>query len=110
MLPFFKHLFAKAETDLDGLTFKQQYLNDGADAVLLDVRTRDEFALGSIAGAKNIDFWANDFAAKIAALDKSKTYYLFCRSGNRSGKACNMMTSTGFKAYNLEGGIGAWPK
>lgn len=109
MLEFFKHMFAKAETDLDGQTFKQQYLTDGANAVLLDVRTRDEFALGALPKAKNIDFWSNDFASKIAALDKSKTYYLYCRSGNRSGKACSMMTSLGFKAYNLDGGIGAWP-
>lgn len=110
MFEFFKTMFVKSESDLDGQTFKQKYTEDGANAVLLDVRTPSEFSMGTIKGAKNIDFWANDFAAKIAALDKSKTYYVFCRSGNRSGKACSLMTEQGIKAFNLDGGIGAWPK
>ncbi len=109
MLDFFKHIFAKAEYDLEGETFKQKFLEDGSKAVLLDVRTQSEYAHGTIKGSINIDFYSNTFNNKISSLDKSKTYYVFCRSGNRSGKACNLMTQMGMKAYNLDGGIGAWP-
>ncbi|QQS28433.1 MAG: rhodanese-like domain-containing protein [Sphingobacteriales bacterium] len=109
MLDFFKHIFAKAEYDLDGEDFYKKFLEDGGNAVLLDVRTQNEYAMGTIKGSKNIDFYSNTFQDKINALDKNKTYYVFCRSGNRSGKACQLMTDKGMKAFNLDGGIGAWP-
>ena len=50
-----------------------------------------------------------DFAAGIAALDKSATYALYCRSGNRSGKAMEQMAAAGFThVYDLADGIVAW--
>ena len=41
---------------------------------------------------------------------KDQEVIFYCRSGNRSGSACDMMSAQGFKAYNLAGGVGAWPK
>lgn len=79
------------------------------DHVILDVRSPQELAEGSIPGHEMINFFDDDFAEKVEKLDKSKSYLIYCRSGNRSGKACGMMSSMGFgKLYNLEGGIGAW--
>jgi|VirMetMinimDraft_7_1064189.scaffolds.fasta_scaffold212853_1 rhodanese-related sulfurtransferase len=79
------------------------------NTVLLDVRTPGEVAEGIIEGAIAIDFFANDFQTKISALDKDKNYFIYCRSGNRSGQACQMMDQLGFKSLvNLEGGILAW--
>lgn len=78
------------------------------DAVLLDVRTKPEFASGTIPGSLNLDFMSPAFRTEVAKLDKSKTYFVFCRSGNRSGQACKLMYQMGFDVRNLVGGIGEW--
>ncbi len=92
---------------LDVATF-QSKLNESSDAVLLDVRTPEEFATGNMEGAINIDFKAPDFEQKIAALDKSKTYYVYCLSGIRSAKAADKMNELGFTSlYILDGGYRA---
>jgi rhodanese-related sulfurtransferase len=97
---------ARNET-LSGRNFRQQ-LENAAQPVLLDVRTAAEFAGGTIPGAVNIDYLSPSFAQKIAKLDKDATYFVFCRSGNRSGQACNMMFKLGYDVRNLSGGIGAF--
>lgn len=80
-----------------------------ADLVLLDVRTPEEFAAGHLEGAKNIDYKDTGFGAKMAALDKSKPYLVYCHSGRRSAAASEQMAAAGFsKVYNLDGGIEAW--
>jgi rhodanese-related sulfurtransferase len=105
----FNLFFKKKESDLKGAQFKTQYNTDKSH-ILLDVRTAGEYQSGSLSGAKNMDVMAGDFKNKIEKLDKSKTYYVFCRSGNRSGNAVSMLEKLGFKAFNLVGVIGAWPK
>ena len=80
------------------------------NAVILDVRTVGEFNEGSIANAINIDIHlGQDFVTEIESLDKTKNYYVYCRSGMRSAKACEIMNELGFEnAYNLVGGILEW--
>ncbi len=80
-----------------------------ADAVLLDVRSPMEYAEGHIEGATLIDINDASFPEKVAHLDKGKTYYINCRSGARSGRACQYMASQGFaNTINLRGGIMGW--
>ncbi len=67
------------------------------DLVILDVRTPAEFAESHVKSSVNIDFLASEFETHIAKLDKSKCYKLYCRSGNRSGKAMERMSALGFK-------------
>ena len=83
--------------------------NDG-NAVILDVRTEDECNEGMIPGAINIDIYKGQgFINLIEELDKSKNYYVYCRSGARSGQACSIMNQLGFEnTYNLLGGIMEW--
>ena len=77
--------------------------------ILLDVRTPGEFATGTIKGSKNIDFNSPDFEKDLAKLDKSKTYLVYCRSGNRSGQALPILKKLKLaKLYHLDGGINAW--
>ncbi|MFV8369385.1 rhodanese-like domain-containing protein [Flavobacterium sp. LB2R40] len=80
------------------------------NAVILDVRTEAEFNEGIITNAINIDIHrGQDFVTEIETLDKSKNYYVYCRSGMRSAKACEIMNQLGFEnAYNLVGGITEW--
>lgn len=82
--------------------------NEGA--VIIDVRTPEEIAAGYIKGATIFaDVHGADFATKINALDKNKTYLVYCRSGRRSATAAQMMVENGFtKVYNLGGGINGW--
>jgi phage shock protein E len=71
---------------------------------LIDVRTASEFEAGYIADAQNIDFLNGDFEKAIPSLDKTKTYYLYCRSGGRSGKAADLLALAGFQSvYNIGG-------
>lgn len=80
------------------------------DAVILDVRSVGEFQSGKIKGARNIDIMSSAFQAQIKNLPKDKKYYIYCRSGNRSGQACEIMSEMGFETtYNLAGGIMSWP-
>ena len=79
-------------------------------AVLVDVRRPDEYALGYIPGAVNMEVTAPDFARRVAKLDKTKPTYLYCRSGARSAKAAAQLTAAGFTdVHNLLGGVLDWP-
>ena len=79
-------------------------------SIILDVRTEEEFESGYIAGAKNLDIRGGaDFISSIEELDKTKAYFVYCRSGARSGQACQLMEQMGFEqVYNLDGGVLAW--
>lgn len=77
--------------------------------ILIDVRTPAEYVAGHIESARNIDVEAADFAQRIAALDKSASYALYCQSGHRSGIAAQQMLAAGFtKVVDLAGGMSAW--
>ena len=76
------------------------------DVVLIDVRTPGEFAEGNIVNALNIDVQSSLFDSQIAQLDPTKTYALYCRSGNRSGIAAEKMADAGFtRIYNATVGF-----
>ncbi|OHD39097.1 MAG: hypothetical protein A2015_01410 [Spirochaetes bacterium GWF1_31_7] len=76
------------------------------DYVLIDVRTPSEFQSGHIKNALLIDFNSSNFNTIIESLDRSKTYMLYCRSGNRSGQAMEIMKNKGFTGiYNMQSGF-----
>lgn len=84
-------------------------LMQGENSMVIDVRPEDELIEGEIEGHVTINFFDPSFQDEIDKLDRDRTYLLHCRSGNRSGKACAMMSQMGFeKLYNLDGGIQAW--
>ena len=86
-----------------------QQLVTGGEAVILDVRTPQEFAAGHLDGAINIDVEAADFASRVSGLDESAETLVYCRTGNRSGVATDEMADLGFTDLSdLQGGIEAW--
>ena len=96
-----------AVTDVD-VAEAQQIVDDGG-AVILDVRTPEEFAAGHLPGAININVEASDFDTKIAGLDESAETLVYCQTGNRSGVATDKMVELGFTDMSdLQGGIEAW--
>ncbi len=79
------------------------------NTVLLDLRTPGETSRGIIPGALIIDYNDPDFKTKIAALDRDKTYLVYCQSGLRSGKTCQQMQDLGFTSlYELRTGYARW--
>jgi rhodanese-related sulfurtransferase len=77
-------------------------------SVVLDVRTEAEFESGRIPNSININVMDSSFMKSISTLDKSKTYFVYCRSGGRSRSACSILSQQGFEVYNLDGGISGW--
>ena len=80
------------------------------NAVIIDVRSAEEYETGHIPGAQQINVQSpQDFMAQIADLDKSTDYYVYCKSGNRSLQACQVLDFNGFSnIYSLEGGFENW--
>jgi phage shock protein E len=86
-------------------------LKANTNIVVLDVRRPDEFAGGHIAGATNLNFYAADFEASLAKLDKSKTYLLHCASGGRSTKCLPELEKLQItNVYHLKAGFIGWQK
>ncbi len=97
---------------MSNLTQQQwtELLVDDKNAVILDVRSPEEFNSGKIPNSINIDiFKGQGFIYLVDELDKAKNFYVYCRSGARSGQACSVMNQMGIQnAYNLLGGIMDW--
>ena len=77
------------------------------NAAIIDVRTKAEFDTGSMPGAKNIEM--NDVVSDTEMfLDKDKTYYILCQTGNRSSMVCNNLSKRGYNVINIAGGMNAY--
>lgn len=87
----------------------ESILSAKSNALVLDVRTPQEFAGGHIAGAVNLDIYDPGFKDALGKLDKTRPVLVYCKSGGRSGEAAGMMAAMGFReVYNLNGGMLAW--
>ena len=92
----------------EAFTLIQEKLDDPHFRIV-DVRTPDEYDIGHVNGAINIDYNSDDFKDELATLDKSVEYLVYCRSGNRSSGAVKVMEELGFAViYHMVGGIIDW--
>lgn len=84
-------------------TFKEKIQE--TRGVIIDVRTLEEYQQGHLALADyNYNLLNGDFEAHLDSLPKNETYYLYCRTGNRSGRAAEIMKKKGFeRVYNVGG-------
>lgn len=75
----------------------------------VDVRTLIEYSEGHIPESININVMDDSFAAIAdSTLQKEKSVALYCRSGKRSQKAAAILSSKGYRVYELDKGINAW--
>ena len=76
---------------------------------LLDIRTPEEFATGHLKDATLMNFYDKDFRDRLLNMNRHQPTIIYCRSGNRSGQALEIMRALGFKnVYEVRGGILAW--
>ena len=96
-------------SDLSQQEWTAQQASD-SNSIILDVRTDQEVEEGMIPEAIHLDIHQGQaFISELEKLDKTKSYFVYCRSGARSGQACSIMNKLGFKsAFNLLGGFNDW--
>jgi thioredoxin 1 len=102
---------ASPESDGDKLSPKefQKKINETTNAIIVDVRTPEEFADGHIQNAINVNWRGDSFEADIDKLNKTNPVFVYCLSGGRSSAASESMRNKGFtKVYELKGGILKW--
>lgn len=73
-------------------------------AMVIDVRTPEEWNQGHLQGAVRMGIADADFKEQLGSLDKSADYYIYCRSGNRAGQAIDIMRDMGFTGQLVNGG------
>lgn len=86
----------------------KQMMGSDKSLIIVDVREKEEFAEGHIAGAQLVPL--SEFQSRVNELPKDKKIVLVCLSGSRSSQAAAYMAQLGYKQlYNLTGGMSAWP-
>ena len=84
-----------------------ELMEEKSDLVVLDVRTIGEFDEGHIMGAINIP--VEELAGRLDELSKDDELLVYCRTGNRSGSAVNILSDAGYtKIYHMHEGISVW--
>lgn len=84
-------------------------LDSEDEIILLDVRTKEEYETGHIKDSKLLPLDNLEDEAEDKLKDKEATIFVYCRSGNRSVTASNILVKLGYKnVYNI-GGINNWP-
>ena len=77
--------------------------------IIVDVRTPAEFREGHLPGAVNMDYFGGPFETQIQSLPKTAPVLLYCRTGNRSGSAYDIMTKAGIgNILHMNEGITKW--
>jgi len=86
----------------------EERLARGESLQLVDVRELEEWQEGHVAQAKHIAL--SELTGRLDELEKNEQpIYIICRSGNRSGKACDFLSGQGYEVVNILGGMMSWP-
>ena len=87
----------------------KQIMDTQEGYVILDVRTQEEFDVGHIPGAIVIPNTEIEQRAELELPDKNQLLLVYCRSGNRSKKAAEILVQLGYTNIKEFGGIIDWP-
>jgi rhodanese-related sulfurtransferase len=111
IIPFCTILFACSNDEKFKSVCAEEFASVISDTTvqILDVRTPDEFAEGHITGSRNIDVLDKDFELDaLEVLDKDRAVALYCRSGRRSKKAAEILSTNGYQVVELSTGYNGW--
>jgi thioredoxin 1 len=87
----------------------EQRLKTTPDAQIIDVRTSEEFEEGHLKNALSLDILSDDLKNRSKYLDKEKPLFVYCYTGGRSARACDIFRKEGFKiVYDMQGGYSKW--
>ncbi len=98
-------IFGKPLPSMSAVELNEK-LKNAKRPLVLDVRQRDEYRSGHIAGAKLIPL--NELGGRLKELPQNREIVCVCASGNRSSSATRMLTKAGYQAVNMKGGMSAW--
>ena len=87
----------------------KELISSRRDIVIIDVRTPDEYNAGHIPGAVLLNVSDPSFATLVGKLERTRTYLVYCRSGNRSRQAAVLLVEMGYASVYDFGGIQDWP-
>ena len=88
------------------ITFNDFYQLYQTESIsVLDVREVEEFEALHLEGARNLPL--SQLADTYDQLDKSQSYYVICKSGKRSARACQFLSEQGYDVINVQGGMDA---
>jgi rhodanese-related sulfurtransferase len=110
VMSFLSRLMGTPATNADDALSPAEFVAQrDPEAPVIDVRTPAEFRNGHLDGAVNVDIFEPDFQQQIEALDlpDAGPVYLYCRSGNRSGKAAQILRQMGHEGAVNVGGFEA---
>lgn len=89
------------------ITFNDFYqLYQNSSLSVLDVREAEEFETLHLEGAQNLPL--SQLADTYDQLDKDLLYYVICKSGMRSARACQFLAEQGYDVINVQGGMTAF--
>lgn len=100
-------LFGKPIPEIDAQELNDK-LKTNRNFMLIDVRQPGEFKSGHVPSAKSIPL--GELSQRAKELPKNKEIFCICASGSRSSSAVRMLTSQGFNAVNVRGGMYAWSR
>ena len=96
------HIFARKDINEGVRSFRES-----KNAILLDVRTREEYASGHVEGSLNLPLDEIDRVEAVIK-DKSAPLYVYCLSGGRSARAVAYLKGKGYREVHDIGGIGSY--
>jgi phage shock protein E len=91
---------------LSPTAYHTQFIGDNTTHFLLDVRTPEEFASGHIHGAENIP--VDSLESRLSEVPTDQPVVVYCRSGNRSAQASQILTRAGYTRIYDMGGLNDW--
>jgi len=91
----------------------QQLMTSLEGALLLDVRTPEEWNEGHLDGAAHADYWGDEkaFEEAMNSIPRDRPVLVYCAGGGRSGLTAKELIAAGHQeVYNLEDGISGWER